>query len=67
MSMHTLARNKEVTMPVFPEHIHIEGEDRLLKRTEHEDQYRLVLDGLFAAVVVSVLSLVAAIAVLMLI
>jgi hypothetical protein len=53
--------------PVFPEHIHIEGEDRLLKRAEREDQYRLLLDGLFAAVIVSVPLLIAAIAVLQLI
>jgi hypothetical protein len=54
-------------MAVFPEHIHIEGEDQLLKRAEREDQYRFLFDGLYATVIVSVLALIAAIAVLLLI
>ena len=51
-------------MPVLPEHIHIEGEDSLLTRAEHVDQYRHLFDGLYAVAIVSFLALVAAIAAL---
>jgi len=54
-------------MPIFPEHIHVQGEARLLQRAEREDQYRHLFDALFAAVVAGVVLLIAAIAVLMLI
>jgi hypothetical protein len=52
-------------MSVFPEHIHVVGEDSLLKRAERADQYRFLFDSLFAAVFAAILLLIAAIAVLM--
>jgi hypothetical protein len=52
-------------MPVFPEHIHIEGEDTLLRRAARGDQYRHLIDGLLALIMVGGVLLIVAILVLM--
>jgi hypothetical protein len=52
-------------MPVFPERIHIEGEDTLLRRAARSDQYRHLIDGLLALLIVGGMLLIAAILVLM--
>lgn len=52
-------------MPVFPEHIHIDREDALLRRAAHANHYRHLIDGLLAVLMVSGVLLIAAIVVLM--
>ncbi|HET8537979.1 MAG TPA: hypothetical protein VFL73_12460 [Solirubrobacteraceae bacterium] len=54
-------------MAVFPEHIHIENEDRLLKRAETADRYRHMMDELLGAFMIAAVVLIAAIAALALI
>lgn len=48
-------------MAVFPEHIHVESEDRLLKRAVMADRYRHMMDELLGAFMIAAVVLIAAI------
>lgn len=52
-------------MPIVPEHLHIEGEDALLRRAAAAPHYRHVIDALLAVLIVAGVFLIAAILVLM--
>ena len=51
-------------MSVLPEHLHVEGEDSLLRHATHAHRYRIEMDVLVGASIVCVALLIAAIAVL---
>lgn len=46
---------------MFPEHIHIEGEDRLLRRAASTDQYRHLMDEFLGVALLGGLVVIAAI------
>jgi hypothetical protein len=61
------AHTRRPTMPIFPEHLHIEGEDNRFRHVERDPRYQLLLDGYVAALIASVVIFIVAITVLMMI
>jgi hypothetical protein len=41
-------------MPIFPEHVHLDSEDKLLRHAERDARYRFLLDGYLIALIISV-------------
>jgi hypothetical protein len=53
-------------MPIFPEHIHLDSEDALLRHVERDRRYRFLLDGyLFALITGGALFVIAVVALML--